>query len=156
MEFPRNNKKLDQIFLSGSLPEIQELEGEYLVDMLTLPASRRLFPDSKIFYSEDGKPAGHNRLFKTRTWGKFFLEECTLTEPFGGPCLIINYDTPRNTFLTRPIRDHIKRVKENIYLGRFNLLLGKKLLFLGYFSLSKRGEGLNQTTDLSPQTTADV
>jgi hypothetical protein len=39
--------------------------------MLTLPASRRLFPDSKIFYSEDGKPAGHNKLFNTLTWGKF-------------------------------------------------------------------------------------
>jgi hypothetical protein len=101
MKFPRNNKELDQIFLSASSPEIHELGGEYLVDMLTLPASRRLFPDSKIFYSEDGKPAGHNRLFNTLTWG----------------------------------------ILKN--LGRFNLLLGKKLLFLGYFSLSKkRGGGL--------------
>jgi hypothetical protein len=52
MKFPRSTKELDQIFLSASPPEIHELEGEYLVNMLKLPASRRLFPDSKIFYSE--------------------------------------------------------------------------------------------------------
>lgn len=50
MKFPRTNKELHQIFLSSSSPQIQELEGEYLVDMLNIPASRQLFPDSKIFY----------------------------------------------------------------------------------------------------------
>ncbi|MGB2879814.1 MAG: hypothetical protein WBD24_06510, partial [Candidatus Omnitrophota bacterium] len=71
----------------------------------------------------------------------FVLVPVALTPASASSYLIINYNTKANTFLTRPIRDHIKRVKDNIYLGRFNLLLGKKLLFLGYFSLVKKGVG---------------
>jgi hypothetical protein len=36
MNFPKGTKELNQIFLSSSPPEIHELEGEYLVDMLML------------------------------------------------------------------------------------------------------------------------
>jgi hypothetical protein len=138
MKFPRNTKELDEIFKTSSLPEIPELEGEYLVNMLLLVANRILFPDSKIFYTEDGKAVGHNRLFNNLKWGRFFLEKGTSRKLASLPVIVINYDMPENTFLTRGIRDEIRRVRKDIYLGRFNMLLKGKLCFLGYFSLVKK------------------
>ena len=138
MKFPKSTKEHNEIVTSGSLPEAQELEGEYLVTMLALPVSRRIFPDSKIFYSESGKAVGHNRLFRNLKWGRFFLEKGTL-EKFGSlPVLVVNYNMPENTFLTRPIRDELRRVEMGVYLGRFNLFLGGKMRFLGYFLLVRK------------------
>ena len=138
MKFPKNIKQLHEIFKASSELDISELEGEYLVDMIMVPGSRIFFPDSKIFDKEDGRAVGHNVLFNKIKWGRFFLEKGTCEELESLSVVVINYDTPENTFLTSGIRDLIRRVDKDVYLGRFNMVFKGKLCFLGYFSLIKK------------------
>ncbi len=51
--------------------------------------------------------------------------------------IVINYDRRENSFLTNKIRDYVRRIDENLYLGRFNYFFRGKPRFLGYFSLTK-------------------
>ncbi len=149
MKLPGNKKKLDEIFRSAEAPEVSEFNGEYEVDMLTGLPSLKKISHRKKFYERDGKISGYNIVFKNLKWGRFFLEEGAC-EDMGSPRTInpvrrelsngvkINYNRGENSFLTKHIRDFVRRVeRDKLYLGRFYYKLGKKLLFLGYFSLKK-------------------
>jgi len=138
MELPENKEKLDEIFKAASVPDIAEFDGEYEVDMLTgLPSLKRM-SHRKKFYARDGKIRGHNILFKSLKWGRFFLEEGVCEDMNFLKAAKINYNGGGNSFLTKSIRDFVRRAEGNkLYLGRFYVKIGKKLLFLGYFSLKK-------------------
>lgn len=137
MKFPQSSRELREVFKSASPPDIFELTGEYLVDMLTVWPSFRRFSHRKIFYREKNKVLGHNVLLNV-TWGRFFIEEdiCKDLDPV--KVAVINYNRPENLFHIRPIRDHIRCVEKGVhYIGRFNYLVSGRLMFLGYFSLEK-------------------
>ncbi len=137
MKFPKNTTALTEIFKNARTPGPTELEGEYLVHMLTVFPSFRRFGHRKIFYQARGRTEGYNVLFGRR-WGHFFLEE-GVCEDMGSPdAVIINYNCDRNSVLTKRIRDYVRCVEEGqSYLGRFYCLLRGKLRFSGYFSLSR-------------------
>lgn len=125
------------MFRNARTPHPGEFDGEYYVDMLTVVPSFRRFSHKKVFYSGRGRTEGHNVLFG-REWGHFFLEEgiCEHVESVG--TVIINYNSDKNTFLTRKIRDHVRCIEEEkSYLGRFYYLFRGTLRFSGYFSLSR-------------------
>ena len=82
---------------------------------------------------------GYNTLFENKKWGCFSVKETICQEIKGLKAVEINYGNKTNSFITRGIRDHIRIIREGYYLGRFNYLFGNKLLFLGYFTLSKIG-----------------
>ncbi|UCF86591.1 MAG: hypothetical protein JSV71_03665 [Nitrospiraceae bacterium] len=137
MEFPRNNRKLKEIFTNSRTPELSELNGEYSVDMLTLIPSLKRLEHRKVFYPEDAGVTGHNILLNIK-WGRFFLERGTCKDLGHLGVVVINYDRPRNLCITKKVRDHLRCVENGeLYLGRFNVLLLDKLYFLGYFSLRK-------------------
>ncbi|MBU1122497.1 MAG: hypothetical protein ABIH71_00300 [Candidatus Omnitrophota bacterium] len=134
MELPRDNSSLTEIFKTANSPRISDFNGEYFVDMLTVLPSLRKFSHRKVFYSEDNQVLGYNLLFNKFVWGHFFVEE---SKELDCPNAIINYDSPRNSFLTNKIRDYVRRVDENTFLGKFTYLVMGRQYFLGYFSLSK-------------------
>ncbi len=136
MKLPENNLRLTEIFRNAATPDISEFSGEYLVDMLTVFPSLKRFSHRKVFYLENDKVSGYNVLL-SRTWGHFFLEEGICKKPDSLKAAVINYNRRENIFLTRRIRDHVRRIEKDIYLGRFNYLFYGRLYFLGYFLLEK-------------------
>ncbi len=137
MKLPRKNQTLKEIFKNSTTPDVSELHGEYLVDMLTVVPSFKRFSHRKIFYAENNKIIGHNVLFN-KVWGHFFVEEGVCSEMDSVSVAVISYDRIENSFIIKNIRDHVRCVeKDNLYIGRFNYLHSGKLYFLGYFSLEK-------------------
>jgi hypothetical protein len=138
MELPRNNKELDKLFRSATVPDVAEFSGEYFVDMLTVLPSLRNISHRKVFNADNEGVSGRNILFKKMKWGRFYLEKGVSSESDPVPVIVINYDRVENSFLTRKIRDHVRCVeKDRLYLGRFNYVLMGVPRFSGYFSLTK-------------------
>jgi len=137
MKLPQNNKKLDVIFQTATMPTLSEFRGDYVVEMLTGLPSLRKFSHRKIFYTDGHRVVGHNMLFTKKCWGYFFLE-LGVCKKLNLPVVIINYDKIKNSFVTSRIRDYVRCVeKDKLYLGRFNYFFMGKSRFLGYFSLSR-------------------
>ncbi|GBD99893.1 hypothetical protein BMS3Abin07_01940 [bacterium BMS3Abin07] len=140
MEFPKDHKELDALFVNATTPEVSGFSGEYFVDMLTVLPSLKRLSHRKVFYPGNGGVSGCNVLFKERKWGYFYLEEGVCKELNSVPVVMINYDRPENTFITRRIRDYVRCIRTGeLYLGRFNYILMGAQRFSGYFSLSRAG-----------------
>lgn len=123
--FPRDNSKLREMFLKAACPAVDELEGLYRVDMLTglkLPRNFKMIADGK----------GYNLLFGSIKWGHFIVEN-GMTRDFER-ALVFNYETPEN-IVTRRIRDYVRRVAKDVYLGVFNYVIFGTPEFVGYFTL---------------------
>lgn len=124
--FPRDNSKLRAMFLKAACPPVDELEGLYRVDMLTgfkLPANFKMISNT----------AGYNLLFGSIKWGHFKVEE-GMIDGFER-VLVLNYDVPEN-MITTSIRDYVRRIAENVYLGAFNCSMFGRSHFAGYFTLT--------------------
>lgn len=138
MEFPKNNKKLNTIFQNGSVPKPEDYQGEYSVDMLTgfIP-SLKPFSHRKRFFQENGVLKSFNILFKNLIFGHFTMEkgDSPAFQPSG--VLVFNYNQKANGFIFRPIRDHLRYIEPDTYLGRLNYSVFGKLWFIGYFTLIK-------------------
>ena len=74
MKLPKGSRNLGQVFASASFPDVSGLQGEYLVDMLTVWPSFKRFHHRKVIYRENDMVKGHNVLFQRR-WGHFFVEK---------------------------------------------------------------------------------
>jgi hypothetical protein len=137
MQFPKTHQELKEIYRSALTPVISDLDGVYIVDMLTTFPSFKRFSHRKVIYEDNGRVLGHNELFG-KTWGHFFIEEDVCKAVDSINVAVINYDRPENTLPVRGIRDQLRCVdKGTLYIGRFNYLSFGKLIFLGYFSLEK-------------------
>ncbi len=137
MILPKSSSELKRLFETSSLPDIQRLHGEYLVDMLTVWPSFKKFSHRKVVYRKNGIVQGHNVLFNM-VWGRFTLEEGICRDVDSGGAALINYDSHENSFPVRRIRDYIRCVEGgNLYIGRFYYRISDRLQFLGYFSLEK-------------------
>jgi len=138
MPLPKNNSQLKEIFKKAQTPQIDEFNGAYEVDMLTILPSLKKLSHRKIFYAESNITAGHNILLKNTVWGHFVVEEGIYKDSEDMKVIVINYGLKKNHPLFQGIRDQVKRIeKGNLYLGRFNYLFKGKLRFLGYFSMTK-------------------
>ena len=129
-----SKKDLERIFLDAKPVKYSDMQGEYAVDMLTGPLPNLCrFSHRKLFYSDKDRVLGYNLFFSKSRWGYFFLEKATFNNL---EVMVINYNREENN-ASKNIRDQIRCVdrKKGIYLGRFNYVFGKKLKFLGYFSL---------------------
>jgi hypothetical protein len=137
MNLPKTFRGLKDIFIKADPPGPSELEGEYLVDMLTIFPSFKRFSHRKVFHKENEMMQGYNVLFGKK-WGYFFLEEDMCTALNQKAATVINYNRKGNSPIIRGIRDQIRCVnKQELYIGRFNYMLSGRLIFLGYFSLER-------------------
>ena len=129
-------KELNTAFVDAGHPDLSDLSGEYLVNVVMVPGYRS-FIHRKVFYREHNKVLGYNLLFH-KTWGHFSVEEGSVAAPDSLNVAVINYNRPENTMMIRRIRDHIRCVKrDTLYIGRANYLVCGKPRFLGYFTLEK-------------------
>ena len=122
-------EELQKIWNSATTPKVADLEGAYRVKMLSgFFQFLNTLGDIKVFRSN----VGYNVLGKDSVWGYFWLENAPGK-------LIINYNRGINSNrMVRRIRDHIRYVAEHkYYIGKFNMVLGNKLRFLGWFTLTK-------------------
>lgn len=138
---PRTGRELAARYSEAHAPEVSEFAGEYRVRMLTRLPSLTWFAHRKVFLRDAAGVSGCNVLLRDLKWGYFSLEKGVSPGRERLEVVTINYDRPENTFLTRGIRDHVRRIDEGMYLGTFNMFMMGRLRFLGYFSLEKIGPG---------------
>ena len=135
---------LDELFRTYKAPRFTELlnpdgtSAEWRVSMLTgaIPNMRGWPLHHRKQFT--GNWVGHNVFRHNLRWGGFNLFY-TIAADNDMPALLLNYDVPGNSFVARRIRDHVRMSNNdpNLMLGRFNIVWGSKLKFLGYFSLAR-------------------
>ena len=146
----RNRSELDETFLAGETPTIEEMEGivdgNVMAGVLLL--NNQYFRNflnlgwfiwrGKVFEnvtSIDGK--GINR-FKMGPF-KFLRYQCEtrIVPPLVGTDNVyyLNYDLPSNPWYVRRIRDDIKKIGDGLFLGSANFKILGKHRFLVYFVL---------------------
>jgi hypothetical protein len=136
MDFPRNNKALDDLFVKGQLPAVDVFNGDqYFVDILTgIPSARRL-NHRKIFYAKADGFFGNNRVLGLFNFGYFQVGQAQ-DLALNIPVAVLDYSQPQTSFLFYNMRDHIVEIeKKSVYLGRYYMKSGDRLKFIGYFSL---------------------
>ena len=137
MKFPTSYKELNKIFLNASDPVIAELNGEYIVDILSFLPSLKRLSHRKIMYTRAKTQLGHNVL-SGRTWGRFSVSEGSFKESDFLKAVRLNYDREKNFFIIKNIRDYIRRIEDNtLYIGKFYYRIFERSIFIGYFSLEK-------------------
>ena len=138
MNFPKDNKQLDQIFIKGSEPSIEEFVDEYWVKMLTgMIPNFRWAGHRKRFFSESGNKIGKNIILSNSAFGHFKVELGQCDDLNDLKVLILDYGERKN-FLTRSVRDKIRKIESESYLGRYYNVINGTYHFKGYFSLEKR------------------
>lgn len=138
VRLPRRGRALGDLFRKATTPSPSDFAGEYHVDMLTRVPSLGRLSHRKVFRNEGSEVVGHNSLLSGMVWGRFRLARgvCEAMGSIG--VVVIDYDVPGNSILTRGIRDHVRCVEEgSLYIGRFNYRILRELRFCGYFSLSR-------------------
>ncbi len=138
MKLPRDARSLEELFNGGTVPSPGEFNGQYTVDMLTGLPSMKWIGHRKEFFLSGGKPSGHNVFFRGWIWGRFHLGPATCRDMGNLPALLINYGRAGNSFVSRPMRDYVRRVDAGQYLGRLYYAVGGGQLFLGFFSLEAK------------------
>ena len=137
MKFPWSYKALNEIFLNAREPEIDELQGEFIVDILSFLPSLKNLSHRKVMYTKDKTRLGHNVL-SGRKWGHFLLTENKVKELSTLKAVKLSYDLEDNFFLLRNIRDYIRCIEENsLFIGKFYYLVCGYQVLIGYFSLEK-------------------
>ena len=135
LELPKKKDELKEIFAKSTVPDISDFTGLYYIDMLTGMMSLRRLGHRKRFYTVDDRVLGHNIIW--RTWGHFTVEMDVFEED-GLGALMLNYNVDENTFVTKGLRDQVRCIEPGLlYLGRANYMLRGRMLFLGYFTLSR-------------------
>jgi hypothetical protein len=128
----RHDKFLARLCAACDCPDPEELEGLYLVKMLTgpLPDLTRLGHRKGI---SDG--SGVNILRERIFWGYF---EVGVNYAGGEPdSILLDYDHYTNFFPLNRVRDYVRRDAGGVYVGKFHVVLFNRPIFLGYFRLSK-------------------
>ncbi len=138
MDLPKNNKKLDQIFINGSEPSIEEFADEYWVKMLTgIIPNFRWAGHRKHFSIDKVNKTGRNIILFNNSFGYFKVQTGQCEDLNDLKAVVLNYGGKRN-FLTRSVRDKIRMVENGLYLGRYYSVINDDFYFKGYFSLKKR------------------
>lgn len=134
MELPKDNEKLDEIFLNGTEPDPDEFKGDYWVDMLTggIPSFRWAGHKKRFF-----EKIGNNFVLRMVPFGHFIVAKGECDDLDNLKVVILDYGNGKN-ILTRSIRDKIRKINDTLYLGRYYAAIGDTHKFKGYFSLEKK------------------
>ena len=146
----RNRSELDEIFLAGETPTIEEMEGvvdgnvmagvlllnnQYFRNFLNLGWFIWLGKVFENVSSTEGKGINRFRVGSIR-----FLRyrcETQITPPLveTNDVYNLNYDLPGNPWYIRRIRDDIKKIGDGLFLGSANFKTFGRHSFLVYFVL---------------------
>jgi hypothetical protein len=138
MKLPKNNRKLDQIFKNGSEPSIEEFVDQYWVDMLTgMIPNFRWAGHRKRFFRKNENKVGNNIILFNTTFGHFQVVQGRCEDFSDLKVIILDYGDKRN-FLTRSVRDKIRKIDDDLFLGRYYNVIKGTYFFKGYFALQKK------------------
>ncbi|MEW5945143.1 MAG: hypothetical protein AB1742_02990 [bacterium] len=148
--------RLGEVFSAAGLPQAEKMPGRYRCLWLAGPedgyipgplrrlkrrlAAGALFPWKGMAIAEapgGGGVRGVNLLFRLEKGAEMFNFEPRV-EPSvfdGGECLVFDYNVAGNNRLFRKLRDEVRIVNPNLFLGRGNILIGGKPRFIAYFSI---------------------
>ncbi|MEW5945830.1 MAG: hypothetical protein AB1742_06490 [bacterium] len=148
--------RLDEIFSKAQAPDPEQLRGTFRGLALASPvhdyvpkALRKvwaLYASSPLFMwkgkefemDEEQNCLGGRNLFVSLNSPIKLFKFTTRTEPSeydSGDCLVLDYDLDKNPLPIRKVRDELRRVNPNLYLGRGNLMIGEEPRFAFYFTL---------------------
>jgi len=93
----------------------------------------------KIFHRTRNGIIGRNILRDGLEWGYFDVVAPPAKTPFSQEPLVLDYSvTKMNGRATRRIIDHLRTTRyEDVLVGKFHVRWSNRLLFLGYFTLTK-------------------
>ena len=133
-----SGRQIDALYERAATPSLEELDGPYdgvLLRWKLEPAMRALdvvapghLPwQGKVFFAGEGKRGGANRFAVGPKEAHVWRFQTKLVDSrFGGePALSIDYDLPGNPkWLRRGVFDELKKVGDNLFLGKGGLRLG--------------------------------
>lgn len=148
--------QLDELYMGATTPEISELDGSGTCLWLAGPLSGympgpinklRAALAASVFFpwkgmefetSFDGDGVtGTNLLFSKETGLRAFNFETSVgTTAFDEEeCLVFDYNVDGNFPLFKGLRDEVRKLKDGLYLGRGNMVVAGKAMFIAYFSI---------------------
>lgn len=97
-----------------------------------------------------GHPKGESILFRfdnpTR-FGRFDIR----IDKYNKGSAIFDYDIDDNNLILRRVRDEVRKVNDNLFIGKLYLLLGNKEIFLNYFAMERESRIEKSTPIPSPE-----
>jgi len=122
-------KELERLYEEGTIPEPEELEGDFYVVVPWFPwISFELFKHHK---SADSSGEGDNVMLDSIRFGHFVLDK-------QADSLLINYDLPENSFIMRGVVDKVRRLADGRIIGKlYYKILGQEV-FIEYFEMRKK------------------
>jgi hypothetical protein len=122
-------KELENLFDQGTIPEPEELEGEFYVVAPWFPWLS--LEPLKHRKATDPSGQGDNVLLSGMRFGHFLLRK-------EDAALLIDYDQPENAAVMRGVIDRIRRLPDGRLAGKlFYRILGREV-FLMFFEMRKK------------------
>jgi hypothetical protein len=122
-------KEIERLYDEGSVPEPEELEGEFYVVVPWFPwFSLELLKHRK---SADIAGDGENLILDGVSFGKFRLEK-------GSDSLLIDYDQPENGAVMRGVVDRLRRLPDGRLVGKLYYKLFGQEIFMMFFEMRKK------------------
>jgi len=97
----------------------------------------------KRFFSENRNKIGNNIILSNTVFGHFKVKLGQCDDLNNLKVLILDYGEKKN-FLTRSVRDKIRKIEKESFLGRYYNFIDGVYHFKGYFSLGKKYPGENK------------
>jgi len=122
-------KELEKQYEDGTIPEPEELEGDFYVTAPWFPwISFELFKHHK---SADAFGEGDNVMLDSIRFGHFRLEK-------ESDALLINYDQPENSAILKGVVDRVRKLPDGRIIGKlYYKILGQEV-FIEYFEMKKK------------------
>lgn len=148
--------QLDELYMGASTPKNSDLDGSATCLWLAGPLSGFLpAPINKLrtaiaasaFFPwkgmeletsfDSGAMTGTNVLFSKESGLRAFnFEVSTGTTAFDDEeCMVFDYNVGGNFPLFKVLRDEVRKLKDGLFLGRGNVVVGGAPKFIAYFSL---------------------
>lgn len=147
----KSKAELDQLFLAGQTPSMNEIKGPtrgkvlsgvahlqnplgvYLTNMPVLPWKGKQF---ETINKEQGRGINLIELWPTKQT-MFHFETAIVPSLIDGDndVFSLNYDLPGNPFFIRAIRDDLKKIDDGLFLGTANAKIKGSYKFVLYFAL---------------------
>lgn len=124
-------KELEKLYDEGTIPEPEELEGEFYVVVPWFPwFSLELFKHRK---AADADGAGDNVLLDNIRFGRFRLEK-------EEGALLIDYNQPENSVVMKGVVDRLRRLPDGRLVGKLYYKVLRQEVFLMFFEMRKKTE----------------
>ncbi len=158
----KSKSELDELFREGTVPDEDEVQGATTGRVLAGRGALRLEPVRQVVNNPllpwKGKKVdgyrGSNRFEVGPIDHTLFEFETYVDDSISddGEVLVLDYDQPENPPGIRQIRDELRKVDDDLYLGTANVDVGTGHQFTIYFGLSTAEEAGTREVEIEVET----